>query len=92
MADDQDDKAAGYVVQSTDDHFLSRTMRFVRKRDRSKAKGINRAWVHRKVSLLEAGPWASEATMVYPARYNGTTTYAEILGPAITFREFVAAQ
>jgi len=87
-----DNKAAGYVVQSTPHRFLSRTMRFVRHQDRSNRKGMERAWVHRKERLLEGGPWTSEATMVYPAQYNGVTTYAEITGEGVTFKEFLALQ
>jgi hypothetical protein len=80
--------AAGYVVQSFGvDRFLSRTMRFVRHRDRKLARGIQRAWAHNESVLLAGGGWIVNAYKIYPVfRRNG---YNKIIGDPMTYNEFL---
>ena len=43
----------GYVVLRNSGKFLSRSRRWVRKRDRSTSTGPRRAWVHTPEAILE---------------------------------------
>ena len=81
--------AAGYVVQSNRNHFLSRKGRYVRHSNRSSTKGVERGWVHSEAFLLNGGDWAVRAVLVHPARYNPARDLTEITGEPLTWEAFL---
>lgn len=83
--------AAGFVVRGDGDNYLSRSMRYILHKDHG-SWGATRAWVHKEDEILKGGTWATEATRLYPARYNSTRDITEIVGDPIPFHEFVASR
>ena len=82
--------AAGYIIQGAkSNRFLSRKLRFVKHSNREHTSGLQRAWVHDESVLLKGGNWTTEATMVYPARFNPCHDHTEIMGNCVTYEEFL---
>lgn len=84
------ENAAGHVVISGSGKFLSRSMRWVKHRNRRRGlPGNRRAWVHPTAVVLAGGNWAAEAYELLPARYDQAGDYTTILGEPISYHAFI---
>lgn len=79
----EEDRAGVVFVHRDGKHFLSRTERWVRKRDRGRIPGIRRAWVHPSGFAMMGKPWAEEVGLVFPAKYDAILGYTEIVGNSV---------
>ena len=78
----------GFVVESTNGLFLSRSMRFVEHRDEMLTRGIEKGWVHAGDELrAKTGDWTKSVARVYPARYDRVADRTQIIGAAKPYEE-----
>ncbi len=63
----------GWVIVSFGGRYLSRSGRWVehRDKDRSRSKGLSRAWVHGPTTVLKQQCRSHEVAWVIPAHYDG---------------------
>jgi len=86
------EKAAGYVVQEAKEsnRFLSRSGRFLKRRDRGSKLGIERAYVHTSAELLEMRDCIPLTSFVFRGRYNTEVDFTGIsCNPPMKFEEFL---
>jgi len=87
---------AGYVVMSTDGkRFLSRSLKWVRHRDRRirgvTIHGSKRAWVHPTKFVQAGGDWFAGAGEALPALWDSVTNFTVVTGQAIPIGDVVLA-
>jgi len=75
----------GYIVVNTDGKCLDRNKTWRRR------ETLRDAFVHQKDSLVEGGPWASVAKLVFAAEYDKPTDMARVTGEAMPFTNFMVS-
>lgn len=84
----------GYVVVRGNKKFLSRSGRWVRKRNKSTSSGPRRAWVHTLEDILGMSQLAAELGelgQLLPACFDAGIGYTTITGEPISYQKFAQA-
>lgn len=86
---------SGYIVVSKEGKFLSRSLRWVRHRNRDvpgKLHGTRRAWVHTVQTIRQEGEWRTEVAVLFPACFDPVLDCTAIAGGMISYSEFTSGK